>query len=94
MSVASVLERIDKNFDHFVSRLDELSRIPGISAEPAPSAALTASAEKVTIAPATFFHSFGTSRNGKEDAAGAAAFFLPRFTFCELGVNRLVKLQK
>jgi len=47
MSVASVLERIDENFDHFVSRLDELSRIPGISTEPAPSAALQASAEKV-----------------------------------------------
>jgi cysteinylglycine-S-conjugate dipeptidase len=47
MSVASVLERIDENFEHFVSRLDELSRIPGISAEPAPSVALTASADKV-----------------------------------------------
>lgn len=47
MSVASVLERIDESFDHFVSRLDELSRIPGISTEPAPSAALQASAEKV-----------------------------------------------
>ena len=47
MSVATVLARIDANFDHVVELLDELSRIPGISAEPAPSPALAASAAKV-----------------------------------------------
>jgi len=47
MSLDRVLERIDSNFDHFVARLDELSRVPGISAQPTPSPALMRSAEMV-----------------------------------------------
>ncbi len=47
MSLDQVLSRIDSNFDHFVRRLDELSRVPGISAHPAPSPELERSAEMV-----------------------------------------------
>jgi len=47
MPLDRVIQRIDANFDHFTVRLDELSRVPGISAEPTPSAALVRSAEMV-----------------------------------------------
>ncbi|HCP46036.1 MAG TPA: dipeptidase [Deltaproteobacteria bacterium] len=42
-----VIERIDQNFDRFCRDLEELSRIPGISAEAVPSEALQQSAEAV-----------------------------------------------
>ncbi|MBJ93035.1 MAG: dipeptidase [Rickettsiales bacterium] len=47
MSLSAVLARIDENFAHFVEKLDSFSRIPGISAEPAPSPALADSAARV-----------------------------------------------
>lgn len=47
MPLDRVLQRIDADFEHFRLRLDELSRIPGISAEPAPSHALADSARMV-----------------------------------------------
>ncbi len=45
-----ILNRIDTKFDHFISVLDHLSRIPGVSAEPAPSKALEHSARAVAAA--------------------------------------------
>lgn len=50
MPTSAVLTHIDQHFDRFLSELDTLSRIPGVSQDPPPSPALQASAQAVVDA--------------------------------------------